>query len=117
MSEGKKVLGYKGFDKDLKCNGFQFEIGKKYSHSGEVKLCASGYSAHSATSGAESIAASIGLDGKAKAAKGSWIVLSEIKYSDGNYNVIGVKTAKVDGKKIKADTWYQLKNGKFVEVA
>lgn len=27
-----------------------------------------------------------------------------------------VKTEYVDGENIKADTWYQLKNGKFVEV-
>jgi hypothetical protein len=30
--------------------------------------------------------------------------------------VLTVKTAKVDGKKIKADTFYQLKKGKFVAV-
>jgi hypothetical protein len=38
-------------------------------------------------------------------------VLSEI---DDNYNVLCVKTVKVDGKKIKADTWYKLEGGKFV---
>lgn len=26
-----------------------------------------------------------------------------------------VKSAKVDGKKILADTWYQLKNSKFIK--
>jgi hypothetical protein len=28
--------------------------------------------------------------------------------------VVCVKTVKVDGKKIKADTWYKLEGGKFV---
>ena len=73
----------------------------------------SGNSAHSATSGEGSIACSVGKNGQAKSIKGNWLVLSEI---DDNYKVICVKTIKVDGKKIKADTWYMLKNGKFVEV-
>lgn len=30
--------------------------------------------------------------------------------------LVCVKTEYVDGENIKADTWYQLKNGKFVEV-
>ena len=35
---------------------------------------------------------------------------------DGNGNIAGYKVAQVDGEKIKADTWYMLKNGEFVEV-
>jgi hypothetical protein len=33
---------------------------------------------------------------------------------DGNCHIKSVKTVLVDGKKIKADTFYMLKNGKFV---
>jgi len=74
----------------------------------------SGYSAHAATSGNNCISAAVGRNSCAKAALNGWIVLSEY---DSDYKVICVKTAKVDGKKIKADTWYKLENKKFVEVS
>ena len=37
------IRGYKGFDKDLKCRDFQYEIGKDYEQEGEVKCCARGF--------------------------------------------------------------------------
>ena len=208
------MKGYKGFNKDMKCNNFQYEVGKTYKHDGEARLCSSGfhfcenpldvlsyyelangnqyaeveangvsdeksedtkrvskeinvkakldfkglitagieftlrkakektsgdsansatsgyyansatsgycahsatsgYSAHSATSGYNSIACAIGRNSHAKSIKGNWLVLSEY---DENFKVICVKTVKVDGKKIKTDTWYKLENKKFVEV-
>jgi hypothetical protein len=72
----------------------------------------SGYSARSSALGKESIAAAIGHGSRAKAARGNWIVLAE--YAE-DRAVRWVKTAKVDGKKLKADTFYTLKGGKFVE--
>lgn len=51
-----------------------------------------------------------------KAKKGSWITLTEWKHKGDKMYPVCVKTEYVDGKKIKEDTWYQLKKGKFIEV-
>ena len=60
----------------------------------------------------------IGRNGcNAKGGIHSVIVLTEWKYDDnGNYVPIAVKAEIVDGMRIKADTWYKLANGEFVEV-
>jgi hypothetical protein len=59
----------------------------------------------------------VGRNGcKAKGGLHSVIVLTEWDYSDdGNYAPTCVKAVIVDGKKIKADVWYTLKNGEFMK--
>lgn len=218
MSE-KVIISYKAFDKNMKCRGFQYEIGKEYEMDGEIKCCdrgfhackspmevwdhydmlssrfaeveqsgkideegnstkvcssrikikaelklpdiikvgvewlkditsptkvkatgtlndndgdsakigssgdyakigSSGDSAQIDSTGEDSVIMCTGKGSKAKAKAGSWITMAEWKWSDEkNRNVpICVKTEYVDGNNIKADTWYQLKNGEFVEV-
>ena len=194
----KEIIGFKGFDKDLKCRGFQFEIGKTYkedkaiicekgfhfcenpidifsyydpatsrfaevtgtgkmaAHDNDSKIACTelhvkaevslsaiigvgvkfildevdwknkkesntgyssaatntGYSSAAIVEGKESIACGLGYDNQTRGALGCWIVLAE---RNDNYEILIVKTAKVDGKKIKADTFYKLQKGKFVE--
>jgi len=72
-----------------------------------------GYRSAASVEGKESIACGLGYGCKAKGALGCWIVLAE---RGDDYKILTVKTAKVDGKKIKADTWYFLEGGKLKEV-
>ena len=67
--------------------------------------------------GKESIAIVTGKDSKAKGSLGCWIILTERGEWDGDtYPILDVKSFKVDGEAIKADTWYKLIDGKAVEV-
>ena len=75
-----------------------------------------GYNSSSETTGEESIACAVGINNKAKGDLGCWLVLSE--YKEGNnytWHLKYVKSVLVDGKKIKANTFYYLINGKFVK--
>ena len=206
MANENKIIAYKGFDKDFKCRGFQYEVGKTYEMDSNIAYCnrgfhacespmevfdyydmltsrfaeveqsgkmdkeadstktcssrikikaelkladiinlgvewlkeitspyktevnntsndgnyakigSSGYSAQIGSSGKDSVIMCAGHDSKAKAAIGSWITLAEWKRIEDVWKPICVKTEQVDGKRIKADTYYRLIDGKFEEV-
>ena len=66
--------------------------------------------------GQKSISSCLGVGGQASGKKGTWLVVAEwIQDEDWNWEVKEVKTVKVDGKKIKEDTYYTLEHGEFVE--
>ena len=81
------------------------------------KLASSGDYCSVEATGEKCVIAATGRDSKVKGALGCFIACAEWAL-DKNYNwhPVAFKSAKVDGKKIKADTWYTVKNGKFVEV-
>lgn len=75
-----------------------------------------GYQAEASVQNENSIAIATGIQSRAKASLGSAIVLVERTPWNGHaYPLNNIKAAIVDGKIIKADTWYTLRNGEFVE--
>ena len=63
--------------------------------------------------GEQGLSVARGNDVRVKGGLGAVLVIAEENEND--YSVKEVATAIVDGKDIKADTWYKLKNGKLVE--
>ena len=211
------IKGFKGFDKNLKCRNYQYEIGKDFEENGDIKACNKGFhfcenpadvfsyyppsdngdlnrycevegsgrtdkdsedskvacsqihisaeigikglvnawvkfildkvnwddkkesntgdqsaatntgdqsaatntgdQSAASVEGKDSIAIVTGKDSKAKGGLGCWVVLTERGKWDGEtYPILCVKAFKVDGEKIKADTYYRLVNGKPKEV-
>ena len=82
-----------------------------------ARIGSSGDYAQINSTGDDSVVCCAGKGAIARAKKGSWITLSEWKYSDEKrrYIPICVKTEQVDGERIKEDTWYKLEGGEFVE--
>ena len=126
-------IGSSGYSAKIGSSGDSAQIGSsgdyaKIGSSGDyAKIGSSGYSAKIGSSGdyakidstgEDSVIMCAGNSSIAKAKVGSWITLAEWKWSDEKKRDVPVcvKTEYVDGENIKADTWYQLKNGKFVEV-
>lgn len=89
---------------------------------------ATGYKGASSANDSESIAVAWGYKGKAMGVLGSHIVLAEWKYigseKDDRYDkskqeaweFVSAKMFRVDGEKLKPDTWYRLENGELVDV-
>ena len=62
--------------------------------------------------GKDNIAVANGYGSKARGAMGCYLVLTE--YGDDGH-MLCAKMAQVDGKSVKENVWYTLKNGEFVE--
>ena len=83
----------------------------------DAQIGSSGDGAQLDSTGEYSVICCAGKNSTAKAKKGSWITLSEWKYSEEKKQNIPVcvKTEYVDGERIKEDTWYRLVDGEFQE--
>ncbi len=108
-------IGSSGDSAQIGSSGYSAQIGSSgYS----AKIGSSGDSAQIESTGEYSVICCAGNNSMAKAKKGSWITLSEWKYSEEKKRNIPVcvKTEYVDGERIKEDTWYRLVDGEFQEV-
>ena len=129
----RKQIGSSGYSAQIGSSGYSAKIGSsgdsaqigssgdsaKIGSSGDsAKIGSSGDYAQIDSTGEDSVIMCAGNSSRAKAKVGSWITLAEWKWSDEKKRDVPVcvKTEYVDGENIKADTWYQLKNRKFVEV-
>ena len=108
-------IGSSGYSAKIGSSGDSAQIG---SSGDSAKIGSSGYYAQIDSTGEDSVVMCAGNKSRAKAKVGSWITLAEWEWNDEKNRCVPVcvKTEYVDGDRIKADTWYQLKNGKFVEV-
>ncbi len=108
-------IGSSGDSAKIGSSGNCAQIG---SSGNSAQIGSSGDSAKIDSTGVDSVICCAGHGCTVKAKIGSWITLAEWEYSEekGRFVPRCVKTEYVDGEKIKADTWYRLKNGEFVEV-
>ena len=85
---------------------------------------ATGYKGKSAAENSNSVAVAWGPEAMAEGVKGSTLVLAEWKRIDDDawywkeetWDFVGSLMVRVDGEKVKENTWYTLKDGELVEV-
>lgn len=73
--------------------------------------CTTGICGGACVENANCVAVAWGYDSRAKGVIGSYLVLANW----GEDDIRDAKIVKVDGEKIKADTWYTMMNGEIVE--
>ena len=115
LSGDSAQIGSSGNSAQIGSSGYSAQIG---SSGDSAQIGSSGDYAQINSTGEDAVIMCAGRKSKAKGKKGSWITLAEwVKDEEkGRYVPICVKTERVDGEKIKDDTYYTLKNGEFVEV-
>ena len=108
-------IGSSGDSAKIGSSGYSAQIG---SSGDSAKIGSSGDYAKIDSTGEDSVIMCAGNNSRAKAKVGSWITLAEWEWNDekNRYVPVCVKTEYVDGENIKADTWYQLQKGEFIEV-
>ena len=114
-SGGSAQIGSSGGSAQIGSSGDYAQIGSSGDY---AKIGSSGDYAKITSTGEDSVICCAGHNSIAKAKNGSWITLAEWKYDDDKKRWIPacVKTEYVDGDRIKADTFYKLTNGEFVNI-
>ena len=108
-------IGSSGDYAQIGSSGYAAKIGSSGDY---AQIGSSGDYAKIDSTGEDSVIMCAGEGSVAKAKIGSWITLAEWERDDrkGCLVPVCVKTERVDGIKIKPDTWYKLQDGEFVEV-
>ena len=116
------IIAFKGFDRNFSCRGFVYEIGKTYTHDGDVSLCSAGFHACEnpldtfayyipGTSRYAIVEASGSIDrkedGDTKIASARIHIKAEVSMPDFVAAAIEWVTSKCDPVKAKHSTGYQ----------
>ena len=123
-SGGSAQIGSSGGSAQIGSSGDSAKIGSsgdyaKIGSSGDyAQIGSSGGYAKINSTGKYAVICCAGDGSIAKGKLGSWITLSEWQYSEEEkaHIPVYVKTAKIDGKRLKEDTYYKLENGIFKQV-
>ena len=120
------ATGYKGVSSATGYKGASSATGD-YGASSATGNCgassATGYYGASSAEDKDSIAVAWGYHGKAKGVLGSYLVLADwegderIYWEQDRWSLKGAKMVRVDGEKIKENTFYTMVNGEIVEVS
>ena len=107
-------LASSGYGAQLASSGDSAQLA---SSGDSAQLASSGDSARLALEGKHSVGAAIGRGtNRIRGKLGCWITLAEWGWDDNQDPMpLYVRSAQIDGEIIKADTWYYLKGGEFVE--
>lgn len=116
------MKGYKAFSIDSSGKYVQIGSSGNFAQIGSsgnyAQIGSSGDDAKINSEGKYAVICCAGDNSIAKGKIGSWITLSEWQFNgeENDYIPVCVKTEKIDGVKIKEDTYYRLVNGEFIEV-
>ena len=113
-NEDSAKIGSSGYYAQIGSSGYSAQIGSSGDY---AKIGSSGDSAQIISSGKNAVICCAGQACAVKGKKGSWITLAEWEWRNEEYVPVCVKTRKIDGVKIKEDTFYILKNGRFTVVS
>ena len=119
------ATGYCGASSATGDYGASSATGKCSASSATGKCSASsatGYCGSAIAGNPESVAVAWGYKSKAKGVVGAYIVLADWEENERGcsgqkeWSLKSAKMVRIDGKKIKADTWYTMEKGEVVEV-
>lgn len=106
-------IGASGNCAKIGSSGYSAQIGSSGDY---AQIGSSGHYAQIKSEGKNAVIMCAGNDSMACGKIGSWLTLAEWKEQDGEWGPVCVKTERIDGERIKADTFYKLTNGEFTEV-
>ena len=118
------ATGYRGASSATGDCGASSATGYRGASSATGKCSASsatGYCGSAIAGNPESVAVAWGYKSKAKGVVGAYIVLADWEENERGcsgqkeWSLKSAKMVRIDGEKIKADTWYTMENGEIVE--